>query len=390
MLLLTVGFLPFISLCRHLSPAALPHIASLPDLRVLRLHHTSMVLRDEELNLLGSNCHHLTQLHVDSCHIQLPPRSGAAAVLPMPVATASRGGGGVYTSGAAAAGGDGAGTGASLGQCLFNSTSSGAHSSSSSTFGQGDGNSSSSSSSRDWPPLKSLSLYASCSRSDIQQLLDGLPKLEQLSLSYVGAANDIAQQLEHCRCPLTQLTLQSCGRFQDVGFRSLGRLTGLQELHLDVALGSCSQVEVALTSLTGLTKLVLERLTLGHDSDKQAAAASSGRVYHQQEEVNAAEGREEVALGRGCASDSSSSSSSRGKGRGRQLQWMLWGQQHGLREIGFIASSELMNAQLLVLPGFLIQLQQLHVLGCKQVTQQLQELVEQQGENRRVEVGWKP
>jgi hypothetical protein len=74
---------------------------------------------------------------------------------------------------------------------------------------------------------------------------------------------DIAQQLQQCRCPLTKLTLQSCGRFQELGFRSLGRLTGLQELHLDVALGSCSQVEAALTSLNRLTKLVLERLTFG-------------------------------------------------------------------------------------------------------------------------------
>jgi hypothetical protein len=65
------------------------------------------------------------------------------------------------------------------------------------------------------------------------------------------------------------------GRFQEVGFRSLGRLTGLQELHLDVALGSCSQVEAALTSLTGLTKLVLERLTFAVEASSAGTAAAA-------------------------------------------------------------------------------------------------------------------
>jgi hypothetical protein len=69
---------------------------------------------------------------------------------------------------------------------------------------------------------------------------------------------------------------------------------------------------------------------------------------------------------------------------------MLQGQRVKLKELGFVAISELNIEELLLLPVYVTQLQQLHVLGCKQVTGELQEMMEQLPLDRRLVVAWKP
>lgn len=52
-------------ICRHLTPAAVPHIAQLPQLSALHLGDTGLQLGPVEMLLLGSGCTKLTELHAE-------------------------------------------------------------------------------------------------------------------------------------------------------------------------------------------------------------------------------------------------------------------------------------------------------------------------------------
>jgi hypothetical protein len=94
-----------------------------------------------------------------------------------------------------------------------------------------------------------------------------------------------------------------------------------------------------------------------------------------------------VGEGRLQVEQQSFSSSSREASFGSsQLLRMLQGQRVKLMDLGVVAVIELSNEDLLLLPVYVTQLQHLHVLGCKQVTGELQEMMEQVPLDRRL--GW--
>jgi hypothetical protein len=103
-------------------------------------------------------------------------------------------------------------------------------------------------------------------------LLGGLPGLTRLVVTHTGPGSDIAQLLGSGAAPgLVHLELAGCCRLADAAYAALGRLTGLQVLHMDMASAGSAHLGLVVNPLTALTALTVERLSCEGEDVRLAA-----------------------------------------------------------------------------------------------------------------------